>query len=300
MVTCPENSIEEEEHAFVQLQEELKNVGSSIDTLNTNLEQLNQRKANCLNKMQHLQERISREGPTDVVQRLLSLSQSLKALEMQESEHKSNCNAKYSKLQAEVNELENIISCGNDDTNLSHGINHSLYNSLERLNSAKRELAVKLREIVLLKRQLDDVPSQEELIQYEHRFSELYVHIQEKLRQTRELYATFNAMLEIKDLMLKETSLLNSISSQFQDAITSTAGRTKLIDSMEGISKGTQQKLEKVQLALEAERNARDAVKQRYAAAIVEQRSCYSLLKAFQEECTKNERLRSLSSEILP
>ncbi|KAL7166222.1 hypothetical protein ACSBR2_036997 [Camellia fascicularis] len=300
MVTCTENSIEEEEHAFVQLQEELKNVGSSIDTLNTNLEQLNQRKANCLNKMQHLQERISGEGTTDVVQRLLSLSQSLKALEMQESEHKSNCNAKYSKLQAEVNELENIISCGNDDTNLSHGINHSLYNSLERLNSAKRELAVKLREIVLLKRQLDDVPSQEELIQYEHRFSELYVHIQEKLRQTRELYATFNAMLEIKDLMLKETSLLNSISSQFQDAITSTAGRTKLIDSMEGISKGTQQKLEKVQLALEAERNARDAVKQRYAAAIVEQRSCYSLLKAFQEECTKNERLRSLSSEILP
>ncbi|KAI7987099.1 Coiled-coil domain-containing protein 93 [Camellia lanceoleosa] len=300
MVTCMENSIEEEEHAFVQLQEELKNVGSSIDTLNTNLEQLNQRKANCLNKMQHLQERISREGTTDVVQRLLSLSQSLKALEMQESEHKSNCNAKYSKLQAEVNELENIISCGNDDTNLSHGINHSLYNSLERLNSAKRELAVKLREIVLLKRQLDDVPSQEELIQYEHRFSELYVHIQEKLRQTRELYATFNAMLEIKDLMLKETSLLNSISSQFQDAITSTAGRTKLIDSMEGISKGTQQKLEKVQLALEAERNARDAVKQRYAAAIVEQRSCYSLLKAFQEECTKNERLRCLSSEILP
>ncbi|THG06490.1 hypothetical protein TEA_008341 [Camellia sinensis var. sinensis] len=369
VVTCTENSIEEEEHAFVQLQEELKNVGSSIDTLNTNLEQLNQRKANCLNKMQHLQERISREGTTDVVQRLSSLSQSLKALEMQESEHKSNCNAKYSKLQAEVNELENII-CGNDDANLSHGINHSLYNSLERLNSAKRkcqgpaqpshgqvqvahflcpnytsaqtlgiisravegketqarqgnpckarsrvmhqgktfvmpydvtgassanppsmtclatleiqihvptELAVKLREIVLLKRQLDDVPSQEELIQYEHRFSELYVHIQEKLRQTRELYATFNAMLEIKDLMLKETSLLNSISSQC-----------------------VLQKLEKVRLTLEAERNVRDAVKQRYAAAIVEQRSCYSLLKAFQEECTKNERLRSLSSEILP
>ncbi|KAI7987103.1 hypothetical protein LOK49_LG13G02479 [Camellia lanceoleosa] len=118
MVTCPENSIEEEEHAFLQLQEELKNVGSSIDTLNTNLEQL--------------------------------------ALEMQEFEHKSNCNAKCSKLQAE-----------------QRG--------------------------------------------YEHCFLELYVHIQEKLRQTRELYVTFNAMLEIKDLMLKETSMLNSISSQAMD-----------------------------------------------------------------------------------
>ncbi|CAL5359620.1 unnamed protein product [Camellia sinensis] len=37
------------------------------------------------------------------------------------------------------------------------------------------------------------------------------LNMQEKLRQTRELYASFNAMLEIKDLMLKKTSLLNSI-----------------------------------------------------------------------------------------
>lgn len=38
--------------------------------------------------------------------------------------------------------------------------------------------------------------------------------MQEKLRKTRKLYATYNALLEIKDLMLKETSLLNSINSQ--------------------------------------------------------------------------------------
>ncbi|KAL7245242.1 hypothetical protein ACSBR2_000544 [Camellia fascicularis] len=37
---------------------------------------------------------------------------------------------------------------------------------------------------------------------------------EKKLRQTRELYATFNAMSEIKELMLKKTSLLNSMSSQ--------------------------------------------------------------------------------------
>lgn len=41
----------------------------------------------------------------------------------------------------------------------------------------------------------------------------LYVQ-QEKLQQTRKLYGTYNALLEIKDLMLKEISLLNSIGSQ--------------------------------------------------------------------------------------
>ncbi|PSS28906.1 Coiled-coil domain-containing protein [Actinidia chinensis var. chinensis] len=250
--------------------------------------------------MQLLQARISQEGDNPMVQRLLSLSQLQKVLERQESALRFDYDAKCSKLQAAINELENLMSCGNDDSYLSDDSNHSLHNLLERLNSGKKELAVKLREIVLLKRKLDDVPSQAELIQYEHRFSELYVHIQEKLRQTRKFYATFNTLLEIKDLMLKETSLLNSISSQFQDAITSTAGRMKLIDSMEGIMKGTQQKLEKVQLALQAEQKICDAVKEKYTAAFAEQRSCYSLIKAFQEECTKNERLRSQSPKILP
>ncbi|XP_052178638.1 uncharacterized protein LOC127792224 isoform X2 [Diospyros lotus] len=240
------------------VEEELKKVESSIAILNTDLEQL--------------------------------------ALERHASDLQSHCDSKASKLQADVNELENVMFCGKDGKNFSDCLDSSLHNSLERLNSAKRELAIKLREIVWLKRQLDDVPSQAELIQYEHRFSELDVQIQEKLRKTRKYYATFNALLEIKDLMLKETSLLNSISSQFQGAISSTAGRMKLIDSMEGILTGTQQKLEKVQLTLQAEQKICDAVKERYATAIAEQRSCYSILKDFQEECAKNERLRRLSS----
>ncbi|KAE9452254.1 hypothetical protein C3L33_15848, partial [Rhododendron williamsianum] len=223
-VASAEHFIDEEDHAFLQLEEELKTIESSVTMLTSNVEQLlfkllsfpcavlqNQRKALCLNEMQHLQQRISREG-ADAVD-----------LERQESVLKSDSNEICSKLQAEVNELENMLSCGN------------------MMTTSPMELAVKLREIVLLKRQLDDVPVQAELIQYEHRFSELYAHIQEKLRKTRKLYATYNALLEIKDLMLKEASLLNSINSQFQAAITSTAGRMKLIDSMEGIMKGTQQ-----------------------------------------------------------
>lgn len=38
--------------------------------------------------------------------------------------------------------------------------------------------------------------------------------VQGKHRQTRKYYSTYNALLEIKELMLKETSLLNSIISQ--------------------------------------------------------------------------------------
>lgn len=42
----------------------------------------------------------------------------------------------------------------------------------------------------------------------------LFVNFQEIHRQTCKYYATYNALLEIKELMLKETSLLNSLNSQ--------------------------------------------------------------------------------------
>lgn len=42
------------------------------------------------------------------------------------------------------------------------------------------------------------------------------------------------------------------------------------------------QKLGKVQLGLQEEQKVCDALKERYTAAMAEQRRCYSLLKAFQ------------------
>lgn len=41
-----------------------------------------------------------------------------------------------------------------------------------------------------------------------------FANLQVKHRQTRKCYGTYNALLEIKELMQKETSLLNSIISQ--------------------------------------------------------------------------------------
>ncbi|KAF4375446.1 hypothetical protein F8388_024105 [Cannabis sativa] len=204
---------------------------------------------------------------------------------------------RLSHLQSYVDELNEKVESGcSDSKSLSDGLNRLLSESEEELVSARKELAALLRKILAVRRQLDDVPSQSELIQYEGRLSELYAHIQGKHQQTQKYYDTYNTLLEIKELMLKETSLLNSLSSQFQAAISSTGGRMKLIESMEGIVKGSRQKLEKVQLGLEEQQQACDALKNKYTAEITARRQWYSLLKVFQEECAKNERLRSIAS----
>lgn len=257
--------------------------------LEDNLNELIERKANVTNELQSLREKIDKEGAKAAVHKLISLRQALKELERQELEIQSSSN---SELDAEVRRLEDQIANGYDGQTVSDELDRPLSESVEKIDSAKRELAARSRAVLAVQRQIDDVPSQSELIQYERRFSELNAQIQGKLQQTRKFYATYNALLEIKELMLKETSLLNSINSQFQDAITSTDGRMKLINSMEGIIKGSQQKLIKVQLGLKEEQKVCDALKAKHVAATAEQRHCYSLLKAFQEECTKNEVLR--------
>ncbi|KAG8657382.1 coiled-coil domain-containing protein 93 [Manihot esculenta] len=288
--TSTESSIEEQK-------EEMFNARASIEELGANLDKQNEKKANLLIDLQHLRRRIEeKEGANGRVQKLLPLLYSLKALERQESILQANYDDNRSQLLAEVDELEDKLAAAWNIETLTEDIDRLLSESLEKLNSVKKEQGAQLRATLTVKQQIDDIPTQSELIQYERRFSELNAHIQEKHRQTRKYYATYNALLEIKELMLKETSLLNSISSQFQDAITSADGRMKLIGSMEGIVKGSQQKLQKVQQGLLEEQKACDSLKKRYATAMAEQRRCYSLLKDFQEECTKNERLQSQKS----
>lgn len=252
---------------------------------------------NVVKQLNIIQKRINKEGADSAVQKLVSLMTSLKDLQKQENYFHSSRDSKQSELQAEISELERKITNDSDSENLSDGLHCSFTELIEKVNLMKKQLAARLRDIVAVRRQIDDLPCQSEVIQYERRLSELYAQIQGKHRQTRKYYATYNAFLEIKELMLKETSLLNSIISQFQEAFSSTDGRTKLVHSMEGIVKGSQQKLERVHVGLQEEERIRNDLKQRYAAAIGEQKRCYALLKAFQAQCAKNERFGCPSSE---
>lgn len=292
--TCSERLIEENK-CLQSLQVDSDN-GVSMDILKEDVDELNQKKVAVVKDLQFLQDRVSKANANHVVQNLMSCLKTLEDLGKQESELLSPCDAQRIKLQAEIFELEGRLTGDHECSNFLDSLDNFISESEEELNSVKKALASRLRETLALKWLLDDVPTQTELIQYERRFSELYINIQDKHRQTRRYYATYNALLEIKDLMLKEISLLNSISSQFQDAIANSMSQMKLIESMEGILKGIQQKLDKVLLSHQEEQQVCNALKEKYAAATAEQRRCYALLKAFQEECAKNEKLRTQNS----
>ncbi|XP_065035091.1 uncharacterized protein LOC103973059 isoform X5 [Musa acuminata AAA Group] len=277
--------IKESKNNVQQLQTEHGKVENSIKMLSCQMSELDKRKTDVLNETKLLHQRIDERNWGDAVQDMIRMLKIVKDLERKESDLLSSCKLIHADVEESFTYGGQLEFAEFDE---------ALSQSMEKLTSAKREFAAKLRAILSVKRKIGDVPTQVELIQYERRFSELYSQIQEKHRQTSKYYDTYNALLEIKELMLKETSLLNSINSQLQDALTSSIGSSKLVDSMEVIVKGAQQKLEKVQLRLLAEKKHSDFLREKYTAAIADQRHFSLLLKAFQDECTKNERLSQL------
>ncbi|KAH1252886.1 Coiled-coil domain-containing protein 93 [Glycine max] len=231
-----------------------------IDALSGNLDELNQQKMNVVKQLYILQERINKEGADSAAQKLVSLLTSLKDLKKQENYFQSNRDTKHSELQDDISELERKITNDCDTENLPDELYHSFSELIEKVNLMKKELAAKLREIVVLRRQIDDLPCQSEVIQ----------------RQIDDLLCQ-SEVIQIDDLL-----------HFFQEAFSSTDGRIKLVHSMEGIVKGNQQKLERVHVGLQDEEKICNDLKYRYAAATGEQKRCYSLLKAFQAQCAKN------------
>ncbi|KAG5048452.1 hypothetical protein JHK85_009555 [Glycine max] len=137
-----------------------------IDALSGNLDELNQQKMNVVKQLYILQERINKEGADSAAQKLVSLLTSLKDLKKQENYFQSNRDTKHSELQDDISELERKITNDCDTENLPDELYHSFSELIEKVNLMKKELAAKLREIVVLRRQIDDLPCQSEVIQY--------------------------------------------------------------------------------------------------------------------------------------
>merc|ERR1711991_1038469 len=67
-------------------------------------------------------------------------------------------------------------------------------------------------------RRIDDVPTRTELVQYERRFIELYNQMGWKLEETRKYVAMFNYLEGAVETVERQVKLVNSISSNFEDA----------------------------------------------------------------------------------
>ncbi|KAL3696439.1 hypothetical protein R1sor_010515 [Riccia sorocarpa] len=297
------------EHAeeVLQVEREIEDQGSCISRLrakaSATLQAVNdmegttskqeERVLSAQSAIEELQSAAEEAGAVPVVQRVMGLLKRAKMLERKEAGFRTDCRRKRSDMQLRIKELLDPGVLPFEDNERGAEINKAYNADRQKWKLLRSELSKKNLAVAALQRRIGEMPAQTELMQYERRFVELYLHIQRKLRETRKYFATYNALAEANELTVKELSLLNSIHGQFEVAMTTPGGRAQFVSSMENIAKGVLQKLDQIEKRYEAEHSTYTALKEKHTAAVATQRQYYALVKRFQEECARSEKIQA-------
>nr|KAF6449801.1 coiled-coil domain containing 93 [Molossus molossus] len=163
----------------------------------------------------------------------------------------------------------------------------------EKLYKIRLLQARRNREIAILHRKIDEVPSRAELIQYQKRFIELYRQISAVHKETKQFFTLYNTLDDKKVYLEKEISLLNSIHENFSQAMASPAARDQFLRQMEQIVEGIKQSRMKMEKKKQENKMRRDQLNDQYLELLEKQRLYFKTVKEFKEEGRKNEVLLS-------
>ncbi|XP_035211917.1 coiled-coil domain-containing protein 93-like [Stegodyphus dumicola] len=161
----------------------------------------------------------------------------------------------------------------------------------EKLQKIRMLLARKNREIAVLQRKFDEVPSRAELSQYQKRFVELYNQVAAKHKETKQFYTLYNTLEDTRMYIMKEVDLLNSIQENFTEAMSSSSSKGEFLAQLEQIVERILQNKAKIEKKKLEEKRHRDMLNDQLLDLIEKQRLYFKTVKDFKEECWKNESL---------
>ncbi|TMW61307.1 hypothetical protein Poli38472_013770 [Pythium oligandrum] len=157
----------------------------------------------------------------------------------------------------------------------------------------KSALAHTTREVHRRRKDIDDVPTRIELLQYEKRFQELYDEVALTLDETRKYYCVYNTLKATHEFLEKEISLLNSIHDNFDVAMGSKAATTAFFTQIDAIIRNVETSVTKQQV-LRQEHHARvETLDSKYQLLLEQERLYVNAIREFQKECEKHERLNT-------
>lgn len=259
-----------------------------------------------LDKEQAALEKLEAKADPSMLQNLRALVAMNESLKSQEQEFKAHCREEMARLQQEIETLkaerapgEKIISGGEPQGALTSTMTHN--EDLDRRYNMEKEKLYKIRllqarrnrEIAILHRKIDEVPSRAELIQYQKRFIELYRQISAVHKETKQFFTLYNTLDDKKVYLEKEISLLNSIHENFSQAMASPAARDQFLRQMEQIVEGIKQSRMKMEKKKQENKMRRDQLNDQYLELLEKQRLYFKTVKEFKEEGRKNELLLS-------
>lgn len=227
----------------------------------------------------------------DKLRALVAMNENLKH---QEQTFRSHCREEMTRLQQNIEELKlESGDDGDDKKEMNMLIDQQYTADREKLQKIRLLMARRNREIAILQRKIDEVPSRAELTQYQKRFIELYSQVSATHKETKQFFTLYNTLDDKKVYLEKEVNLLNSIHDHFQQAMASSGGKEQFLRQMEQIVEGIKQSRIKMEKKRQENKMRRDQLNDEYLELLDKQRLYFKTVKDFKEECRKNEMLLS-------
>ncbi|KAG8125128.1 hypothetical protein E2320_020426 [Naja naja] len=215
---------------------------------------------------------------------LVAMNENLKG---QEQEFKAHCREEMARLQQNIENLKAEAAESGEEREPTKIIDQQYKTEKEKLQKIRLLLARRNREIAILQRKIDEVPSRAELTQYQKRFIELYGQVSATHKETKQFFTLYNTLDDKKVYLEKEVNLLNSVHDNFQQAMASPSARDQFLRQMEQIVEGIKQNRMKLERKKQENKMRRDQLNDEYLELLEKQRLY------FKTECRKNEMLLS-------
>ncbi|KAM8857193.1 coiled-coil domain-containing protein 93 isoform 2-T2 [Synchiropus picturatus] len=285
---------------------------ASCDRAKTRLQEAVEESRRLSTEMKSLEAEEERADSSvlDKLRTLVSMNESLK---QQEQQFRVHCRDEMTRLQQNVEELKAASGQDAEEEQRNLMIDTQFSNEREKLQKIRLLMARRNREMAILQRKMDDIPSRAELTQYQKRFIELYSQVSATHKETKQFFTLYNTLDDKKLYLEKEVSLLNSIHDNFQQAMSSSAARAQFLQQMEQIVEGIKQS--RIRVTMTTERSCfrvtsaspshqmekkkqenkmrRDQLNDEHLELLDKQRLYFKTVKDFKEECRKNEMLLS-------
>jgi len=221
------------------------------------------------------------------LQDLVALNENLKT---QITSFKQNCTNQKLEWEQRIEALNKAVP---DDNGQGQEILDTHKSESEKLDKLRELFASKNRQVAIVKRKIDSVPSRRELQQYQRQFVEVFEQMAVKYTETKQYFNMFNSSEKIRAALEHEVKLLNSIQEMYPTVRNNKKGREKFLNSLKDITAGMDQRLQQQSKVLDEEKLRRNDHDKKYINLIEQERQYYAAAKAYQEECAKTEHLEA-------
>ncbi|XP_046457734.1 coiled-coil domain-containing protein 93-like isoform X1 [Daphnia pulex] len=227
----------------------------------------------------------------DQLDRLVSQNEAANA---QRKQFKNQCKTELEELQSRN---EALLSKEEEAPANQDHLKRQVDSAREQLAGALKILGEKNVNLMKLRRQLDAVPGNSELNQYQRRFTELCTQVNEKQTELNGYYLLYNTLEDTKVYLNKELSLLTSIHDSFSQSMTSSAGKGEFLQQMEKIVTAVRQNKNKIEKQIEMLTEKHHDLGRCLGQFAVEEHQYRDTLKAISHESHKYKQLMSQLSD---